>query len=55
MVYNGEVYNYKDIKDALLIKGYKFLGTGDSEVIINAFEEYGIEKYNFSNFFSRFC
>ena len=44
MVYNGEVYNYKDIKDSLLIKGYKFLGTGDSEVIINAFEEYGIEN-----------
>ena len=44
MVYNGEVYNYKDIKNALLIKGYKFLGTGDSEVIINAFEEYGIEN-----------
>ncbi len=44
MVYNGEVYNYKNIKDDLLIKGYNFLSTGDSEVIINAFEEYGIEN-----------
>ena len=43
MVYNGEVYNYNSIKNDLQFKGYNFRSTGDSEVIINAFEEYGIE------------
>ena len=41
MVYNGEVYNYQELKNDLLKKGYSFSSTGDSEVIVNAFDALG--------------
>ncbi len=44
MVYNGEVYNYSSIKSELQKAGVRFRGTSDSEVIVNAFEVYGISK-----------
>lgn len=44
MVYNGEIYNYLDIKGLLQSNGINFFGTGDSEVIIEAFEYLGIKK-----------
>ena len=46
IVFNGEIYNYQKIKDDLLIKGYKFRTSGDTEVILNAYLEYGIECIN---------
>ena len=44
MVYNGEVYNYLSIKNNLIKKGVNFSGTGDSEVLIEAFSIYGIRE-----------
>lgn len=41
IVYNGEVYNFKTIKDTLLKKGYKFGTTSDTEVMCAAYLEYG--------------
>lgn len=41
IVYNGELYNYKTIKESLLQKGYVFKTQSDTEVILNAFIEYG--------------
>ena len=41
IVYNGEVYNYQDIRDDLLKKGYRFDSLSDTEVILNGFIEYG--------------
>lgn len=43
MVFNGEVYNFADIRRDLEAKGCRFRGTGDSEVILAAFGEWGIE------------
>lgn len=43
MVFNGEVYNFADIRRDLEAKGHRFRGTGDSEVILAAFGEWGIE------------
>ena len=43
IIYNGEVYNYKEIRDELIIKGYKFRTTSDTEVVINSFIEWGKE------------
>jgi len=40
IVYNGEVYNFKEIKKELLEKGYKFHSNTDTEVILNGFIEY---------------
>ena len=39
--FNGEIYNYKELREELLVKGYKFKTQGDTEVILNMFVEYG--------------
>lgn len=41
IVFNGEVYNFKDIKEKLLQKGYNFTTTSDTEVLCAAYLEYG--------------
>ena len=40
IIYNGEVYNFKEIKKDLLQKGYKFHSNTDTEVILNGYIEY---------------
>ena len=42
MVFNGEIYNFADIRRELLPRGYVFRGSGDSEVILAAFQEWGV-------------
>ncbi len=42
MAYNGEVYNFADIRVELEAAGHHFRGTGDSEVILAAFREWGL-------------
>ncbi|MFH0787166.1 MAG: asparagine synthase (glutamine-hydrolyzing) [Pseudomonadota bacterium] len=44
LVYNGEVYNYRTLAKELESRGRVFKGTSDSEVILEAIEEWGIEK-----------
>jgi len=41
MVYNGEVYNFREIRAELEGLGHRFPGTGDSEVILQAFAQWG--------------
>lgn len=41
IVFNGEIYNFQDIKEALIKKGHVFKTHSDTEVIIHAYEEYG--------------
>jgi asparagine synthase (glutamine-hydrolysing) len=41
IVYNGEVYNYKEIRDDLKSNGYEFKSETDTEVILQAYREYG--------------
>ncbi len=51
--YNGEIYNYKDLKNHLLKRGHKFKTNCDTEVIVHAFEEYGTESVlKFNGMFS---
>lgn len=40
--FNGEIYNFKEIRDKLIAKGYKFESNSDTEVIIKAFDAFGI-------------
>jgi asparagine synthase (glutamine-hydrolysing) len=40
IIYNGEVYNFKEIKKDLVQKGYEFHSHTDTEVILNGFIEY---------------
>lgn len=41
IVFNGEIYNYKELKDDLINCGHVFKTNTDTEVIIHGFEEYG--------------
>lgn len=44
IVFNGEVYNFQEIKKQLLAKGYHFNSTSDTEVVVNAIHCWGIDK-----------
>ena len=49
IVYNGEIYNYLELKEELIGKGYKFTTKTDTEVILAAYKEWGVEcltKFN---------
>src|SRR3989344_5495977 len=41
VVYNGEIYNFQEIKEDLEKKGHRFYSNTDTEVIVHAYEEYG--------------
>ena len=41
MVFNGEIYNFRSIRAELEPLGHRFEGTGDSEVILAAFSQWG--------------
>lgn len=41
IVFNGEIYNHKDLREELLQKGHTFQNHSDTEVLIHAYEEYG--------------
>lgn len=42
IILNGEVYNFKEIREDLVAAGYSFHSDSDTEVIIKAYQEYGI-------------
>jgi asparagine synthase (glutamine-hydrolysing) len=42
LVYNGEVYNYAEIRQKLIHAGYSFSSNSDTEVIIKAYDAWGI-------------
>lgn len=44
LVHNGVIDNYKEIKDFLFEKGYRFYGETDSEAVANLLEYYYLEK-----------
>lgn len=48
-VFNGEIYNHKEIRNELEIKGYKFNSNSDTEIIIKSYEYWGpdcVKQFN---------
>ena len=43
LVFNGEIYNYLDVKNELLAKGYTFRTESDTEVLLVGYKEWGHE------------
>ena len=49
IVFNGEIYNYHELREEMLECGHDFRSSGDTETIVHLYEEYGegcIEKLN---------
>ena len=55
ITYNGEIYNFQDIKKGLLEKGHEFTSKTDTEVIIHAYEELGADCLDLFNGMWAFC
>lgn len=42
ITFNGEIYNYKEVKAELIALNHQFLGHSDTEVILHAFDQWGV-------------
>lgn len=49
IVFNGEIYNYIELRKELITKGHEFTTTSDTEVILHLYIEYGEEFINVLN------
>lgn len=45
LVYNGEIYNYKELKHELELLGYTFSSHGDTEVVLVAYKAWGAKAF----------
>ncbi len=43
VVFNGEIYNFMEIRKELIENGHTFITEGDSEVLVHAYEQYGTD------------
>lgn len=43
VVYNGELYNYRDLRERLALLGHRFTTQSDTEILVHAWEEWGEE------------
>ncbi|WP_286885577.1 N-acetylglutaminylglutamine amidotransferase [Aneurinibacillus sp. UBA3580] len=55
IVYNGEIYNFKQLRDELQQQGYSFRSTSDTEVLLKAYHAWGDEFVKRLNGMFSFC
>ncbi|WP_428023815.1 asparagine synthase (glutamine-hydrolyzing) [Arcobacter sp.] len=55
ITYNGEIFNFKEIKEELIKKGYSFNSNTDTEVIIYSYIEHGEKCLDLFRGFFAFC
>ncbi|OGT21048.1 MAG: asparagine synthase (glutamine-hydrolyzing) [Gallionellales bacterium RIFOXYB12_FULL_54_9] len=53
LVFNGTIYNYRELRAELVDMGYEFVSTGDSEVILKAYHAWG--EHCVSRFYGMFA
>ena len=47
IVFNGEIYNFQELKKELEARGHQFLTNSDTEVIVHLYDEYGVDCVNY--------
>src|SRR5271168_2968735 len=45
VMFNGEIYNYADLRQELLSRGHRFTTRSDTEAIVHLYEDYGEECF----------
>ncbi|MFZ5987401.1 MAG: asparagine synthase (glutamine-hydrolyzing), partial [Bacillota bacterium] len=46
LVFNGEIYNFQDLRKQLILKGYRFTSSSDTEVLLYSYIEWGEDLTN---------
>lgn len=49
IVFNGEIFNYVELRDILIKKGHRFTTKSDTEVLVHLYEEYGNGMFEYCN------